>query len=112
MRDEVNKCRNCNRAIDDCRCFDNQLRQDKELREKILEAIEDEYYEHRTCDYEMGCVLSSEPLRKKIDKLLSSYRQEVKREVENVCHEITDEFGEGEATDIALIFKDKLLKQL
>jgi hypothetical protein len=38
--------------------------------EEIIEAVLDEHATHDTCGYDIGCVMTSEPLRKRLTQVL------------------------------------------
>lgn len=47
---------------------------------KIKEALYDERLDHKSCDYEFGCIIESDTLEKKWKKLLDQTIKEVKKE--------------------------------
>ena len=39
---------------------------------KIINAVDDEHSDHKSCGFDIGCILHSDPLRKKLEELLLS----------------------------------------
>ncbi len=61
--------------------WENQKKEVWESTEyKILKSVEEEYEDHKSCGYDIGCVLHSEPLWDKIHQLLESQKLKMEEE--------------------------------
>jgi hypothetical protein len=81
----------------------------------IREAIIEEYNEHETCGYDIGCIVTSKTLTDKLDKILS---QSIKAGYELAIRDVIDmvkENRQGTFTDDGgndCWYIDELVKQL
>ena len=49
--------------------------------DKILDAVEKEYYEHSSCGYEIGCILTSKTLIEELNKIIIEDRKICKEKI-------------------------------
>lgn len=56
----------------------------KETAQKILEIVGNEYDDHKTCGYEIECILTSKPLVEAINRQIASAVEAREREISEV----------------------------